>query len=65
MIAAERPALARSIVVAPPRHWDPPAAWPANLLADTVSAPWLRPVSLPRLAAPARAWARYPATCGR
>ena len=25
MIAAERPALARSVVVAPPRDWDPPA----------------------------------------
>jgi hypothetical protein len=51
MIAAERPALARSVVVAPPRHWDPPPGLAARLLAGTVTAPWLRPVSLPRLTA--------------
>lgn len=50
MIAAERPALARSIVVAPPRQWEPPPGLAGDLLADTVSAPWLRPVSLPGLA---------------
>ncbi len=51
MIAAERPNLARSIVVAPPRRWDPPAGLAGDLLAETVSAPWLRPVSLGQLAA--------------
>jgi Family of unknown function (DUF6049) len=51
MIAAERPALARSVVVAPPRDWDPPPGLAGKLLASTVTAPWLRPVSLPRLAA--------------
>jgi uncharacterized protein DUF6049 len=51
MIAAEQPSLARSVVVAPPRRWDPPAALASDLLAETVSAPWLRPVSLGQLAA--------------
>jgi hypothetical protein len=51
MIAAERPALARSVVVAPPRDWDPPPGLAGQLLAGTVTAPWLRPVSLPRLTA--------------
>jgi hypothetical protein len=37
-------------VVAPPRQWNPPAGLASHLLADTVSAPWLRPVSLPQLA---------------
>jgi len=50
MIAAERPALVRSIVVAPPRLWNPPPGLARNLLADTARAPWLRPVSLPGLA---------------
>ena len=51
MIAAEAPALARSVVVAPPRAWDPPPGLAGQLLAGTVTAPWLRPVSLPRLTA--------------
>jgi hypothetical protein len=51
MIAAEVPDLPRSIVVAPPSRWDPPASLARNLLAETVSAPWLRPVSLADLAA--------------
>jgi hypothetical protein len=51
MIAAERPNLARSIVVAPPRQWDPPAGLASDLLYETVHAPWLRPVSLAQLAA--------------
>jgi len=51
MIAAEQPNLARSIVIAPPRRWDPPAGLASGLLAETVSAPWLRPVSLGQLAA--------------
>lgn len=51
MIAAERPGLARSIVVAPPRQWNPPAGLASDLLQETASAPWLRPVSLAGLAA--------------
>jgi Family of unknown function (DUF6049) len=51
MIAAEEPSVARSIVVTPPRRWDPPAGLAGDLLHDTVSAPWLQPVSLGQLAA--------------
>jgi Family of unknown function (DUF6049) len=50
MIAAEAPNLARSIVVAPPRRWDPPAGLASELLSETVGAPWLRTVSLSQLA---------------
>jgi hypothetical protein len=45
MIAAEAPQLGRSIVVAPPSRWDPSASVARGLLAETVRAPWLRPVS--------------------
>jgi Family of unknown function (DUF6049) len=51
MIAAEAPDLARSIVVAPPRRWNPPAGLAGKLLSETVRAPWLRTVSLGQLAA--------------
>ncbi len=51
MITAERPGLARSVVVAPPRDWNPPPGLASRLLASTVTAPWLRPVSLPQLTA--------------
>jgi Family of unknown function (DUF6049) len=51
MIAAEQPNLARSIVVTPPRRWDPPAGLASDLLSETVNAPWLRPTSLGDLAA--------------
>ncbi len=50
MIAAQAPNSARSIVVAPPRRWDPPPHLAAGLLAETASAPWLKPVSLGALA---------------
>ncbi len=51
MIAAEQPSVARSIVVTPPRRWDPPAGLASDLLRETVRAPWLQPVSLGELAA--------------
>ena len=51
MIAAEAPSLARSIVVAPPSRWAPPATLARALLAETVSAPWLHPVGISQLAA--------------
>ena len=51
MIAAESPNLARAIVVAPPRRWDPPAGLASGVLADTTTAPWLAPVSAGHLAA--------------
>jgi Family of unknown function (DUF6049) len=50
MIAAEQPNMARSIVVAPPRSWNPPAGLASRLLSETVNAPWLKPVSLSQLA---------------
>jgi Family of unknown function (DUF6049) len=51
MIAAEQPSIGRSVVVAPPRRWDPPAGLANALLSETVTAPWLRSVSLSDLAA--------------
>jgi hypothetical protein len=51
MIAAEQPSTARAVVVAPPQRWDPPAGLANDVLAETVQAPWLRPVSLGQLAA--------------
>jgi uncharacterized protein DUF6049 len=50
MIAATAPAAGRSIVVAPPRRWDPPPGMPDVLLDDTVSTPWLQPAGLASLA---------------
>jgi hypothetical protein len=49
MIAAQAPAAGRSIVVAPPRHWNPLPGMPGALLDDTVTAPWLQPVTLASL----------------
>ena len=49
MIAAEAPALRRSIVVAPPQQWNPAPGVASALLSETVSAPWLRPVGLANL----------------
>jgi len=51
MIVAESPQLARSLVVAPPRRWNPASGLPGDLLSDTVRAPWLKPTSLAALAA--------------
>jgi hypothetical protein len=50
MIAAEQPSIGRSVVVAPPRRWDPPTALANGLLSETVTAPWLHSVSLGDLA---------------
>jgi hypothetical protein len=50
MIAAEQPNVSRSVVVAPPRSWDPSEALASDLLSDTVSAPWLKSASLTQLA---------------
>jgi Family of unknown function (DUF6049) len=55
MIAAEAPASSRSIVVAPPDGWSPPASLASELLSETVRAPWLAPTPLGSLA-------RYPDT---
>ena len=53
MILAEAPNLQRSIVIAPPRHWDPSAAEAGALLSMTFSAPWLHKTDLSSLAAAA------------
>jgi hypothetical protein len=45
MIASEAPSNRRPIMIAPPRRWDPSRQLARNLLADTVSAPWLQPSS--------------------
>ncbi|MBV9096201.1 MAG: hypothetical protein JO132_20395 [Streptosporangiaceae bacterium] len=50
MIAAEAPASARAVVVAPPDDWSPTAALASALLSETVSAPWLKPTTLTSLA---------------
>jgi len=50
MIAAEAPDTDRSIVVAPPDNWSPSAALADQLLAETISAPWLAPTPLGDLA---------------
>jgi hypothetical protein len=49
MIVAERPRMPRAIVVAPPRRWNPARRLASGLLADTASAPWLRPSSVGQL----------------
>jgi hypothetical protein len=50
MIVAESPATARSIIVAPPRRWNPASGVAQQLLAGTAQAPWIKPVSLATLA---------------
>ncbi|MEP6463527.1 MAG: DUF6049 family protein [Frankiaceae bacterium] len=69
LITAEKPAVSRSIVIAPPRHWAPPAAWAATLLRDSAQVPWLRPARIADLQPPpgasGRGPLRYPATAER
>jgi hypothetical protein len=50
MTAAQAPAAGRSIVVAPPRDWNPLPGMAGDLLDETVGTPWLRPVTLAGLA---------------
>lgn len=42
MITAEAPNDSRTIVLAPPRRWDPPLAYARALAADLTRIPWLR-----------------------
>jgi Family of unknown function (DUF6049) len=51
MIAAEDPGLPRSVVITPPRQWNPAPGLANALLQETDSAPWLRPASLSSLLA--------------
>ena len=50
LIEAEDPGVARSVVVAPPREWNPSPALASDLLSETTSTPWLSPDSLSSLA---------------
>jgi Family of unknown function (DUF6049) len=50
MIAAQSPTSQRSLVVDPPETWAPSQAAAGALLQETVSAPWLKPVTLASLA---------------
>lgn len=43
--------LLRALVLAPPRRWNPPAAYATALLQDTAHAPWLTAMTLPQIAA--------------
>jgi hypothetical protein len=52
-IVAEAPSEGRSLVIAPPRRWNPSATEAAKLLEMTYVAPWLRKVPLSSLAAAA------------
>lgn len=49
MIAAEAPATPRSVVIAPPRQWNPTASLATTLLTESDGAPWLRPASVSSL----------------
>ncbi len=49
-IEAEDPGLARSVVIAPPREWNPSPALAGDLLSESTSTPWLTPDSLSSLA---------------
>lgn len=46
MISAETAPAARSVVVAPPRRWNPDPAYVAGLMRAASAVPWLKPVSL-------------------
>ena len=49
MIAAEAPATPRSVVIAPPRQWNPTESLATALLTESDDAPWLRPASVSSL----------------
>ena len=49
MIVAEAPATPRSVVIAPPRQWNPTDSLATALLAESDGAPWLRPASVSSL----------------
>jgi hypothetical protein len=51
MIASGQPGLPRSVVVTPPRQWNPAPGLANELLTETDSAPWMQPASLSSLLA--------------
>ena len=48
-IVAEAPATPRSVVIAPPRQWNPSSSLATALLTESDDAPWLRPASVSSL----------------
>jgi hypothetical protein len=46
LITAERPGLQRTVLVVPPRRWNPSERFAERLLADTTAARWLQPTTL-------------------
>ncbi len=51
MITAERPSDVRTLVLSPPRRWDPSAAYARAVAADLGRLPWLAPVDALQAAA--------------
>jgi hypothetical protein len=49
MIVAEAPVTPRSVVIAPPRQWNPADSLATALLTESDDAPWLRPASVSSL----------------
>jgi hypothetical protein len=60
LIEAEDPGVARSVVVAPPREWNPSSSLASDLLSETTSTPWLSPDSLSALAGSAGSGSQAP-----
>jgi Family of unknown function (DUF6049) len=60
MTAATAPAAGRSIIVAPPRRWNPAPGMAGALLDDTVHTPWLQPATLASLASAGRVSRAHP-----
>lgn len=46
LITAEQPSVGRTVLIAPPHRWGPPASWATALLRDSARVPWLRPARL-------------------
>ncbi len=66
LITDERPYEKGTLLIAPPRRWNPPPGFAAGVLADSARVPWLRPVGLSYLrshpSSVPRADLRYPAS---
>lgn len=50
MITNEQPNIARTVVIAPSRHWSPNPAFAAKVLEWTDTAPWLKPARVDQIA---------------
>jgi hypothetical protein len=46
LITAERPGLQRTVLIVPPRRWNPSERFAERLLSDTAAARWLQPTTL-------------------